>query len=37
VHEYEAALADPVLSWEIAAARREEERFKALARGEFPE
>lgn len=35
VHEFAAALAEPVLRSEIEAAEREEERFKALARGDF--
>lgn len=35
IHEFEVALAEPVLPSEIEAARREEDRFKALARGDF--
>jgi hypothetical protein len=37
IDEYEAALASPVLSSEVAAAQREEQRMQALARGEFPD
>jgi hypothetical protein len=35
VSDFHTALAEPVLPSEIVQARREEERFKALARGEF--
>lgn len=37
VRGFHEQLGEPVLLSEIAAARREEERFKALARGEFPQ
>lgn len=35
VQEFHAALAEPVLPDEIAAAKAEQDRFEALARGDF--
>lgn len=35
VYEFEVALGAPILPSEVAAAKREEERLQALARGDF--
>jgi hypothetical protein len=37
VRAFEEWIASPVLPSEIAAEKAEEQRFQALARGEFPE
>jgi hypothetical protein len=36
VRTFHTALDEPVLPSEVNARRREDERFQALARGEFP-